>query len=293
MYDLADIVNESGFRSTVIGGAVAVGIASFAFRFCSAEDVAPLPPVPVTTIGDAHRTSLEIGERSDVYLQRLRDDSRRFGVERPASADEMAKTLEYRSDRTPRTLMSGDSVEALGLRISVQVKDIGRRTRQLELLIDNRSDQYLAYRVVTRPTKGTAGCLKKEPIKHNAVVLAPGEIARRSECLYRRKTGIEIGKIETVAVPPLSYFYLSSMPPPELAIESRVSKGHRGPSGVPRCQTVLPARVKRAVENGTVLWRDLVDFFARHTCEKYRFPYDYRAFDGEGELNLPIPGSVR
>lgn len=285
-------MSESGFRSAVIASAAVLGFALFYLRFCGAEDVPPLPPAPQTTIADAKQTALKLGERSDVYAQRLKDDSRRFDVREPPTIEEMSRRFPHAVDRTAHVLKNGDDISVLDLRLSLAVKEIGRRTRQMELVIENRSDSYVAYRIVTRPSKGTASCSKKEFVRHNAIVLAPKQIVRRSECIYRKGYRLEIGKVETVMVPQLSYFYLSAMPPIELAIDPRVVSGHRPPTGVSRCQAVLPAKVKRSLERGEVLWRDLVDFFARHTCEEYRFPHDYRAFDEDGARKLPIPGSV-
>jgi len=286
-------VNDQVFRFSVIGGAVAVGVALFTLRFCGTEEIPPLPPAPVTTIEEAKETALEFGERGDVYAQRLRDDSRRFDLSEPATIKSMSEVFVHRSDREERVLSSGESATVLGLNLRVSVVDITRRTRQMELVIENRTDKYLAYRILTRPSKGTSGCTEKEITRHNAIVLAPGQIVRRSECIYRRGIRLEIGKVETIEVPPLSFYYLSAVPPIVIGAEARVAVGHRTPTGVTSCQTVLPAMVQRAMERGEVLWRDLIDFFARHTCTDYRFPHDYRAFDRDGAKKLPAPGSVR
>lgn len=277
----------------VIGAALVLGGALFFLRFCSEQAVPPLPPAPVTTLAEAKQTSLEIGERGDVYAQRLLDDSRRFDIGTTTTPADMSLVFPHRADRTAHVLKSGESVTVLGLRLSLAIRDMDRRSRQMELVIDNQTQKTVAFRIVTRPSKGTAGCNRKENVRHNAIVLKPGEIARRAECIYKRGTKLEIGKVETIEVPPLSYFYLSAMPPVELGLNARSTAGHRRPTGVSRCQSVLPARVRRALERGDVLWRDLADFYARHSCEKYRFPHNYRAFDKPGAISLPAVGSVR
>jgi len=59
-----------------------------------------------------------------------------------------------------------------------------------------------------------------------------------------------------------------------------------GPEGE-RCAFALPQAVRSGLERGEIGWRDLIDFYARHRCETYHFPYDYRAFKKDNERSVP------
>ena len=286
-------MNDQGFRIATIGVISLLGLVIFFVRFCGSETVPPLPPAPVTTIQDARQTALDIGSRNDVYEEQIKKDARRFDL----SADEMLIAMKApfpsQTDRTARRLKPGESIDVLGLKLTLSLRALDYRRKQMVLRIDNSSEKVLAYRIVTRPSKGTLSCGKMETTEHNAIVIAPGSIETRTECLHRPGWDLEIGLVEVVEVPKLSLYYLSSMAPAELGLENRVSAGHTAPTGVRRCGSVLPARIKRAQERGEVLWKDLIDFFSRHSCDKYRFPHDYRTFEGAGVIELPAPGSVQ
>ncbi len=276
-----------------IGVISILGLLLFYLRFCGVQSVPPLPPVPEVTIEDARELAGRIGERTDVYWQQIETDSRRFDLDAKLTRKAMSQTFPHRTDHNGYRLQPGDSIEILGLRISLGLRQIDHRKKQMELRIDNRTNVPLAYRIVTRPSKGTIPCAKKMVREHNAIAIAPGAIETRSECVYRPGWDLEIGKVEVIEIPELSVFYLSAMAPTELGLSKRTSAGHLPPIGVHRCTSVLSARVKRAQERGEILWRDVVDFYARHTCSKYRFPYDYRAFAEGSSPTLPAPGSFQ
>jgi len=276
-----------------VGVISVLGLLLFYLRFCGVQSVPPLPPVPEITIDDARELAGQIGERTDVYWQQIETDSRRFDLDAELTRKAISQIFPHRTDRNGYRLQPGDSIEVLGLRISLGLRQIDRRKKQMELRIDNRTNVPLAYRIVTRPSKGTIPCGRKIVRNHNAIAIAPDAIETRSECVYRPGWDLEIGKIEVIEIPELSVFYLSAMSPTELGLSNRTSAGHTPPVGVRHCTSVLPARVKRAQERGEILWRDVVDFYARHSCSQYRFPYGYRAFADGSPKTLPAAGSVQ
>ena len=46
--------------------------------------------------------------------------------------------------------------------------------------------------------------------------------------------------------------------------------------------------VRKALENGELQWRDLVDFYARHPCKIYEFPGGYKAWTESHRQPLPV-----
>ena len=57
----------------------------------------------------------------------------------------------------------------------------GFTTEQAVLRITNKTDKYLAYRVVTAPSDARR-CHNKAELVHNAIALTPGEEVARTEC---------------------------------------------------------------------------------------------------------------
>lgn len=265
----------------------------FALRFCGERPLPPLPPVPVVSFQDAIQSSRDFGETAKVYRAGIVEDAGAVGVAVPA-LEEMAAALAHSADRTKRTLSPGESVATVGLELTLSTQDIGPTRQQMVLSIRNTTDSHVAYRVQTRPSQGTAACGRKETLIHNAVALAPGAASLRSECLHRAGWSLIVEQVETVAIGPLAYHYISALSPTQLGTEHRVAQGHRPPSNNgPQCAgMVLPVAVTRGRERGEISWRDLIDFYARHSCARFRFPQNYRAVDGP-VATLPAPGSVK
>lgn len=203
----------------------------------------------------------------------------------------MSDVFEHSADRTRRDLEPGRSIETIGLRLSLSVQDVGRR-QQMLLRIDNLTDQHFAYRVVTRPSRGEAGCGRKETLYYNANAIRPGETLTRSECTYGRGWVLEIQAVETVTLPELGFHYVSAVPPRQFGIDTRLADGHTAPGRQPLCNLVLPGTIVRARDDGEISWRDMIDFYARHSCERYQFPRDYKAFGRAAAQPLPAQGSV-
>lgn len=267
-------------------------MALFALRFCGERALPPLPAEPAVSTSEALDVSRELGASAESYRAAIAEDAKKLVVS-PPTLKEMSAVFPYSADQSKKVLAPGDQVTTLGLQLVLSVQDLGPVRRQMVLTIRNRTDDYLAYHVVTTPSQGTAACGHKEAVVHDALALPPRGSAMRSECLYHEGWTLKVERVETVALPELGFDYVTRVPPKQLGIERRVAEGHRPAAKQKLCGMVLPIRVVRARERGEIGWRDLIDFYARHSCERYRFPQNYKAFDRPGASRLPAPGSAK
>jgi len=283
---------EQRFRIAVATGAVVVVATILWLRFGYELTVPPRPPRPEITVERARALAVELDRDPGTYAAHLASDAASLGIATP-TAEAMSRAFPYRVDEQRRVLRPNDpqsSIEAAGLRLFLVVRPIkGTPKKVMVLQIENATDQSLAYRVSTVPSVGTQPCHGKVDWPHNALAIAPGVLEMRTECLYRDGWFLEVSRIETIALPELSYLYVSRLRPPQVGVEARVARGHQAP-GRHTCQIVLPAPIVRALERGETTWRDMIDFYARHRCDTYTFPTGYKAFESDGERPLPDLG---
>ncbi len=288
-------VTDSAFRVAVVVVAVALAGAVARLSFRRGGELPAIPPRPRPKAVPVAKVTAAVEADPGVYAEHLSRDSRALRIEPPATPADMARALVFESHDQPIALVpprgkhpKGSSAEVLGLKLSLSVSPIeGTPRRQMVLTIENTSDTYLAYRVVSRPSQGTRPCHDKLDLAHNAIALAPGEKIRRSECIYRSGYRLFVNRVETAVVPRLSYFYLSSLPPSALGLDLLSSRGHRPLAGRPLCRVFQSATLDAALRGGQTTWRDLVDFYARHSCQTFTFPAGYKAFSRDGERPLP------
>jgi hypothetical protein len=124
---------------------------------------------------------------------------------------------------------------------------------------------------------------------YNAHVVAARAREIRDECTYRSGMALEISVVESIDLAPLQAFYLSKVPPRALGAEPRLAAAHEPelPGGAQVCNIAVSQALRAGLDSGAIQWRDLVDFYARHRCETYQFPLQYRAFVRDGERPLP------
>ena len=120
------------------------------------------------------------------------------------------------------------------------------------------------------------------------MAIAPSTTELRSECTYRKGWGLAIQSVETIQLPELSYIYVSWLRPERVGMDRRSTGGHRTIGASKPCEIRLAANIEQGLETEEISWRDMIDFYARHRCRTYSFPYGYKAFDTPGEYNLPI-----
>jgi hypothetical protein len=164
----------------------------------------------------------------------------------------------------------------------------GDHAKSVVLDVENLGRDELAYQIVTRPGINPAACHNREILVHDGMVLAPRARARRSECGYRDDLEIDVIRVETVALPRLSGWYVSRLPPTAVHVDTRFTRGHKPYSGAPACNVLMSQAIRAGLETGSIEWRDLVDFYARHRCDTYQFPQGYKAFKRDSERPLPV-----
>jgi hypothetical protein len=241
-------------------------------------------PRPVEPIG-------KLDYSANVYRAALEADSRTYGVG-PTTPEELARVFPYEREE-PK---ASPPVETRFLNITARIAPISASFQggtvtadHVVLRIENRSDRWLAYRVDTTPEATAQRCLEKADTPHDAIALAPGQAVERTECMVRGGVGgVTVDQVETMIVPPLSYYYVSKLFPPHIAEDARVTRAHAPPKGK-LCESIPEQAIRRAMERGQTTWRDVIDFYARHDCERYLFPSGYRAFQRPGERPLPVP----
>ena len=157
----------------------------------------------------------------------------------------------------------------------------GALTPHLVLSITNRARAPVAYRVITDPPPGVS-CEGMHALPYNAIVIYPGETVRRVECVapepkVGKKGGgpaLKVRQVEAYEVTALGGRYLRRLPVVEApAFDARVAAAHRG-EPLPLCSRDFEPLLVQKGAQGFAL---LVDFFARHGCQRYRMPATYKA----------------
>jgi hypothetical protein len=270
-------------RIGMIAAAVGIALAITAVRACGSVPMPPKPPPPSTSLANSKETLRQATQTESLWAAGFDADAASAGVSVP-SVSEMSRKLVAREDEGLRSLAPGEPpIDAAGLRLSAIAAG-----GTLSLVIENRTATDLAYRVATT-VRPTANCSSRSIDGYNANVVAPGDREVRSECSYHDGMSLEISGVETVELVPLQALYVSKVSPSNLGADARLAVGHEPklPAGQAVCNIPMPQSMRAASRDGTIRWRDLVDFYARHSCDTYSFPMEYRAFRKDGERPLP------
>lgn len=224
------------------------------------------------------------------YRSLVEEDARKVGLTKQ-DAQALWKANRYFSEFTgEQKLKIGGTLETMHLRLKagdkkIDVGEEGRsfRTDHLVLEITNRTQSYLAYRVVTSVS---GKCGSKGLLPHNAMALKPEEELSRTECLLNQSGPLVIKSVEVMEISPLAYHYVSQLDPLRLRFDPRTSSAHQ-PAQLDSCR-FLPWRVfDIALKRGDSAWYDIVDFYSRHRCDEYTFFVGYRQLTRE-PLRLPV-----
>lgn len=250
---------------------------------------APARPRVVESIG---HTQEEVKLLPQIYRALVEQDGRRWSVQVPSAAA-LAEPIPYFDEIVgKRKLSPGKPIETRHLAITYKIAKVqatvdGQSFRydHMVLSIKNNTNKYLAYRVITQ-VPSTVKCTNKGDIPHNAIVLSPGMTVERTECMFKDGITLHLLSAEVMEVLPLSAYYISRLPPSLVLYDARTAAGHI-PLAQPLCrQTVNWQDIQRGVETNQFSWKDLMDFYARHSCDEYSFfdTYRYRQ-----DPNLPLP----
>jgi hypothetical protein len=249
----------------------------------------PSTPAPEETI------TRELRFGAEYFKALLVEDAKKYGVSAP-DPKELAKPfalfVEFTGRQRLQTRKDG-GLETKHLKITLEVAKEwaqaaggGFTTEHAVVRIQNKSDKYLAYNVVTE-VSDPRRCLAKGEIPQNAIALTPQEEVARTECTIDSTTVIWVTKVEVMEIPPLSYHYLCRLRPVVLLHEERITSGHRAGSRKP-CDPIAWAEIKAGAESKQVEWADVADFYARHSCDEYTFFRGYKFSTGTLP-RLPIP----
>jgi hypothetical protein len=217
---------------------------------------------------------------TNVYQELLGKDASAAGIRAP-SLDDMGKKLSYRSDDSRTVLEVGNApVEIAGLKLRALHAGDGL---VLEIANATAGKEY-AYNVTTEVIPA-GDCTSARPLPLDVIVIG-AETMTRTECSWHDRSSIVVKKVETMEISPLSSYLLRQTPAVLLGIEPRIARGSHT-AGNKECPTVLTQTTRSQLERGEIGWRDLADFYARHRCQTYLFPADYRAFTQDKARELP------
>lgn len=271
----------------VISVVVALALAAllFSLRFCVDHTIAPKPPRPVVEIQDVRDMIDRNNALPQTWLTFLDKDADAAGLKAPLAAD-LRRAFPYQLDETKRNLTVGGSFQAAGLTISLAIRPVNNEpTAVLEVANDGRLAK--AFRILASSNYSSNECSRSSSLFESRTAVPGGGKVARNECTARRDLALDIISVESMEVPELSALYISRVPAGVFGLDHRLARDHRALFGGAMCMVALSSAVRGAFENGKITWRDLVDFYARHRCDSYQFPLDYRAFTGEGEMELP------
>jgi hypothetical protein len=278
-------IPDTQFRVGVVaaGAMLVAGIVagrSWAWA-CGSLSLPPKPPPPAPPSGTSSELLARSSAAPSVYQDFVGKDAAAAAVPMPTLA-ELSRKLPYQVDDVRHVLEVGEPPLAVaGVRVrAVHVAE------GLALEIVNATGANIAYHVVTAPI--SAGhCNAASVLPFNAMTIAKDHVETRIECGWHDGISLAVTRVETLEVLALSAWYLNHVPPSVVGIEPRILRGHRSPDASVRCASAVSQAVRSGLERGEIGWRDLADFYARHRCETYQFPYTYRAFKSDGERSLP------
>jgi hypothetical protein len=273
-------------------GAAVVFVVVLWVRFSDPLTIPARPPAPrAMSKEDLRRMDYE---NPDIYKGYLEKDAAEYGAA-TITPEAMAAPFPYEKSEVAQHLVpGGPSADTGMLRLTAVAQKLEVRTRKgsaradhLVLRIENKTDKPVAFHVQTSVGKGTSEmCDAKAPLDQNAIALGPHGTTERTECFLRDNMVLDVSLVEAMQIPELSYFYVSRLYPQHVGVDERVAAGHHAPKGR-LCQTVPQQAIMIGMQKGTVSWRDVVDFYARHRCDTYDFFVGYRAIERVGQYTLP------
>ncbi|MFH0901171.1 MAG: hypothetical protein V2A73_11135 [Pseudomonadota bacterium] len=283
--------NRSFVVAAVCGGlAIAVVIVVRLGYEVTEEELPPAPPEP----RPSNPGLVASRYHPEMYAAYLKLDAERFACQ-PITVNDLGRPFPRFGEGQRRCLTAGaPPIETRFLKFAVRTEKRNANltqgyyvTSHMVLRIENKTTDYLAYRVDTSPEGTVNQCMTKTDLVHNAMAIAPRESVERTECVYREGMALRIERVETVILPELAYHYVSMLVPAHIGMDPRSSRGHRPTKGEP-CVNIPEQAIHNGVQKGQTTWFDVIDFYARHRCETYLFPSGYRAWKTAGEQQLPV-----
>jgi hypothetical protein len=243
----------------------------------------PDPPEKTAVVSDRYKTGF--------YQAQIDDDCKQLEIRR-VGAETLKAGNPYNVEFSGKQkLKVGNKLETESLllravkrRLLVGREGQGLRAQHIVLKITNRTDKFLAYRVITRSCTNAAS--DYAILTHNAVALKPRQTITRTECLLRDASAALVTRVETLEVTRLGYHYVSRLDPRKLQFEKRTAAGHQY-GGLRPCKLLPWREIRQGMRKGDTRWYDVIDFYARHSCDEYTFFRGYR-WSAKGPSELPV-----
>jgi hypothetical protein len=288
--------SDRRFQIPAVLAAVALLAGGLWLRFDYEPRLPRRPPRPPPADVNAAFRALDLD--ANVYRAGVEKDAFEAGLA-PPHLEELGALYPYDVVEPRRTLRaSGSSLETRDLALSLRTGRVVNPTNKgtftqnhIILRIENRTPEHVAYRVDTRPPGDPRLCFEKGDLPHNAIALMPRQTVERTECAREGIDTVRIDRVETMRLPPLAFHYVSRLYPSHIGLDPRPARGHHSPKGS-ICGDIPEQAIRRATEKGEISWRDVIDFYARHSCARYIFPAGYKSFSRASERPLPAVSSV-
>jgi hypothetical protein len=101
------------------------------------------------------------------------------------------------------------------------------------------------------------------------MALLPGESAEVVVCAG--SGAVKVEDLKVLEITPIGHAYVSKVPPPTVGHDPISSRSHAPHKKVPMCSMVPSTRIGNLIKLGKAQWRDVMDFYARHSCERFQF----------------------
>ncbi|MCB9555690.1 MAG: hypothetical protein H6707_06265 [Deltaproteobacteria bacterium] len=200
--------------------------------------------------------------------------------------EELAAATHFRREFSGRQLLKGGKkLTTHSLQLSAHRRKIwvgleGQRVRLMHILliVKNRTNRPLAYRIITRASRS---CDKRAILRHNMFALGPREQLVRAECTGSGPFVVQ--RIETLSLSRLGYHFVSRLSPDAFGLSSALNDAHIT-GKLPPCRLLPQRLLARTLAQDANGWRDIIDFYARHDCDRYNFYAGYHWRAGRREL---------
>ncbi len=225
------------------------------------------------------------------YEADLAIDLKDYKVENVSYAD-LLEPLSYEIlVDSPQTLAPGETLTTSKMTVQATIQTVAWTRERATIkakhsiaVLTNTSDMPLAYNLsVKAPTRGD--CASRGARQHNAMALGPGEVAEITVC--SGETSLEVSKLEVIPLNALSFIYISKLPPSAIGAPLLENRAHTPPQGVTVCSDVPSERLTERMRLGELAWADIIDFYARHNCERAQIMPGYRRQTSR-LLELPV-----
>ncbi len=298
---------EGRVTLAALGVSLVVILVGLHVRFDYPLTLPPKPPPPAEMNPDDALRALD--QKPEAYKQYLEKDVATYHSYRYTGADgqprelvvppetqpaDLQKVFPYEQTQVPQTIGLDESFETATLKLSVRADTLDMRMGHegtatfphIILRIENKTDVPVAFNVITNTGLAIEKCMEKSDLPGDQLALPPHGFIERTECIYVKGMKVSVSGIEDIQLPAISFFYVSRLNPAHIGADKRIFGGHRVPVGK-MCTDIPEQSIHLAIKTGQASWHDIIDFYARHNCDRYNFFNGYHAFSRPNQIQLP------